>query len=65
MRDVITELVELVNAYHWRWTVVHGDHGLECRLCAGLHERHAWALAALAGMPEENGPEAELEAVAG
>ena len=51
--DLVTELVELVAAYHWRWAVVHGEHGMECELCAGLHERHAWALAAMTAEPDE------------
>jgi hypothetical protein len=50
--DLVTELVELVAAYHWRWTVVHGCHGMECEMCAGLHERHAWALAAMEAGPD-------------
>lgn len=56
--DLVTELIELVNAYHWRWLIVHGDHGLDCHLCAGLHERHAWALAAFENNAD-NGPELE------
>jgi hypothetical protein len=58
--DLVTSLVELVEAYHSRWITVHGDHGLDCHWCAGLHERHAWALRAFEAEPD-NGP--ELEAV--
>ena len=57
MNDLPTELLRLVNAYHWRWVTFHGDHGDDCKLCAGLHSLQARALAA---MVEELGPEPEL-----
>jgi hypothetical protein len=50
--DVVTELVALVHAYHWRWIVVHGEHGLDCELCRGLHEQHAWTLVAMQTEPD-------------
>ncbi len=62
MSDVASELLRLVHAYHWRWVVVHGDHGPECELCAGLHDRHRWALKAMEAEPDDNGEPLEAAA---